>query len=271
MSDKERVIKAILNAMDCDFGFACAVPGNWGIPESIVFKEESGLLRFINHLGASKVDVVKQGDMFYDLPVQPELLLHFNDVNLRLTIRRKDTIKDHYLSVVKERDELKRKVYGDPKKYHVGQDDCLHDVLRKQNVQATDANVIMLLKYNSNVLEYGQLIPGMELTIPAVWNKEQIKYTGTNYVPICIGCYQVENHEGLLEALHDHMGDTYFNLFIANHFDSQQPRSYPCVVRIARPERLSLLGIINPEDVVKEMLETSTGYFKLTYAYSEVL
>ena len=50
MSDKERVIKAILNAMDCDFGFACAVPGNWGIPESIVFKEESGLLRFINHL-----------------------------------------------------------------------------------------------------------------------------------------------------------------------------------------------------------------------------
>lgn len=112
MSDKERVIKTILNAIDCDFGFVCAVPGNWGIPESIVFKEESGLLRFINHLGASKVDVVKQGDMFYNLPVQPELLLHFNDVNLRLTIRRKDTIKDHYLSVVKERDELKRKVYN---------------------------------------------------------------------------------------------------------------------------------------------------------------
>ena len=170
MNDKERVIKAILNAMDCDFGFVCAVPGNWLIPDSIVFKEESGLLRFINHLGASKVDVVKQGDMFYDLPVQPELLLHFNDVNLRLTIRRKDTIKDHYLSVVKERDELKRKVYGDPKKYHVGQDDCLHDVLRKQNVQATDANVIMLLKYNSNVLEYGRLVPGMTLTIEPMLN-----------------------------------------------------------------------------------------------------
>ena len=147
----------------------------------------------------------------------------------------------------------------------MGQDDCLHDVLRKQNVQATDANVIMLLKYNSNVLEYGQLIPGMELTIPAVWNKEQIKYTGTNYVPICIGCYQVENHEGLLGALRDHMGDTYFNLFIANHFDSQQPRSYPCVVRIARSERLSLLGIINPEDVVKGLLCTIGNFKGLDY------
>lgn len=71
--------------------------------------------------------------------------------------------------------KLAKSLGWDPKKYHVGQDDCLHDVLRKQNVQATDANVIMLLKYNSNVLEYGQLIPGMELTIPAVWNKEQIK------------------------------------------------------------------------------------------------
>lgn len=67
------------------------------------------------------------------------------------------------------------------------------------------------------------------------------------------------------------MGDTYFNLFIANHFDSQQPRSYPCVVRIARPERLALLGIIDPKDLVKEMSAASTGYFKLTYAYSEAL
>lgn len=42
MSDKERVIKTILNAMDCDFGFVCAVPGNWLIPDSIVLKKSPG-------------------------------------------------------------------------------------------------------------------------------------------------------------------------------------------------------------------------------------
>lgn len=250
MSDKERVIKTILNAMDCDFGFVCAVPGNWLIPDSIVFKEESGLLRFINHLGASKVDVVKQGDMFYDLPVQPELLLHFNDVNLRLTIRRKDTIKDHYLSVVKERDELKRKVYGDPKKYHVGQDDCLHDVLRKQNVQATDANVIMLLKYNSNVLEYGRLVPGMTLIIPAIWNEK-----GSDFIYCSYGLYKVKNKTSLLDAIKHHMNhEEIFKHFVENFFEDQQPEKYPCAVFIEYP-------LHNKQAI---------GYHKLHYRYNNL-